>query len=424
MNIICIIALAILISIELIVKSKIYSPAFLMSITFFVLFVLQSFRFYGLYSTSGNSYFICLLGVCAFCLGCMLKRAFKPRLEILEINRTESITNQINNNRKILLILLFVALLIIVAYSWQSLGFLRSGGSLYDMRYGQQEVLHSNGLISFLYTYIGVPIVYFSLPISIYDYFILGNKKYLLLTFVTVFFWFIGNGARLPLVYCILSIVCTLLIFYSELKTQGKIRKIMIAVVLFFLIVDLLSIARKSGKNIASDNTTFIQGLYYYLGGSMINLDTKLAFVAAKDSLFGVMTLYGLFLPISNIFNADIFEKASYFPDIVQNNVIQISSQTSQPYNFGTTVFLYLFADGKIFGVIIISLLLGLISQFIYEKFVTSMNLKYFVLYSLVMEAIFMFSLTDLLSTISFTFAILYTLIFFGSFRLKVGKLR
>lgn len=419
MNIVCIVILATIIIIGLVLKSEIYSPEILISITFLVLFILQSFQFYGLYSADDNSYLICLLGICSFCLGCMIKRMFKSDVVNLRNDKNEIISDQINAHRKALLCLLFIAFFMVFAYSWKSIAFLRSGGSLYDMRYSQQDILHSSGIISFLYTYIGVPIIYFSLPISIYDYLILGNKKYFLLTLITVFFWFIGNGARLPLIYCVLNIVCTFLLFYPELRSSGKVKKIIIMLILFFLIIDILSWARKSGKNIASDNTTFIQGLYYYLGGSMINMSSKLHFVATKESLLGVMTFYGLFLPISNIFNIDLFDKAAYFPDMVQNNVIQISSQSIQTYNFGTTGFLYLYADGKILGIIIISLLFGFVSQLIYEKCMGSLNLKYYVLYSLIMEAILMFTLTDLLSNISFAFAIIYTLLFINSYKVK-----
>ena len=85
---------------------------------------------------------------------------------------------------------------------------------------------------------------------------------------------------------------------------------------------------------------------------------------------------------------------------------------SNQPYNFGTTGFLYLFADGKIMGVIIISILLGLVCQFVYEKFMLLNNLKYYVLYVFVMEGIVMFVLTDMLSGISFIMAIIYWCLF------------
>ena len=97
---------------------------------------------------------------------------------------------------------------------------------------------------------------------------------------------------------------------------------------------------------------------------------------------------------------------------MIQNSIISISSMSNQPYNFGTTGFLYLFADGKILGVIIISILLGLLSQFVYEKFIILNNLKYYVLYVFVMEGIMMFVLTNILSGISFVMAIIYWSIF------------
>ena len=112
----------------------------------------------------------------------------------------------------------------------------------------------------------------------------------------------------------------------------------------------------------------------------MINMGVKLPFVAVQPSLLGVSTFYGFFLPISNVWETKLLDRASYIPDIVQNSIIQISSQSAQPYNFGTTGFFYLFADGKIWGVILISLILGILANFVYEKFIALKNLKYFVM--------------------------------------------
>ena len=116
----------------------------------------------------------------------------------MKINGT--ISDEVDTKKTFLVVILIISLFFIIMYSWGSIGYIRSGGTLYDMRYGQQDALHSSGLISFLYTYIGVPIIYFSLPIAAYDYFILGKKVYFMLTLVAVFFWFAGNGARLPLI--------------------------------------------------------------------------------------------------------------------------------------------------------------------------------------------------------------------------------
>ena len=411
MKIICIVALLCLIGMGLTFKNKVYSPMILMPLTFAILFIANTLRLYGLFEAENDSFIVCSIGVAFFVLGCLIEKLFHSNSIKLKINGT--ISDEVDTKKTFLVVILIIALFFIIMYSWGSIGYIRSGGTLYDMRYGQQDALHSSGLISFLYTYIGVPIIYFSLPIAAYDYFILGKKVYFMLTLVTVFFWFAGNGARLPLIYLILSIVCVCLLFFTRIKAQGKLKKILLGLLLLVIVIDVLSIARRSGKNIASDSTTFFQGLYYYLGGSMINMGVKLPFVAVQPSLLGVSTFYGFFLPISNVWETKLLDRASYIPDIVQNSIIQISTQSAQPYNFGTTGFFYLFADGKIWGVVLISLILGILANFVYEKFIALKNLKYFVMYSLVMETVFMFALTDLLATISFALSIIYVLILF-----------
>lgn len=410
MKITCIVILLAFIMLAFLLKEKVYSPIFLFPFSFLILYILQVLRLYGLFDADNNSFLICTLGVFSFLIGCIIGKNFF-RVSSYEV-KTVNISYEVIKYKNYFLIFMLISLVIIALYSKNSLGYLHTGGSLYDMRYSQQDALHTSGLVSFLYTYIGVPIMYIELPVCIYMFFILGNKLIPLLGFITVFFWLIGNGARLPLVYVILDIICVFLLFYPVLKRQKKITKIFITLFLVFLFINILSVARKSGKNISSDNNTFVQGLYYYLGGSMINMGDKLDFISAHNPLWGMATIYGLVLPISNLISIPMVGNADYLFNIIQNGVISISSMSDQPYNFGTTGFLYLFADGKIIGVIIISILLGLISQFVYEEFIVLNNLKYYVLYVFVMEGIMMFVLTDMLSGISFVMAIVYWSIF------------
>lgn len=410
MKIICILILLAFIMLAFLLKEKVYSPVFLFPFSFLILYILQVLRLYGLFDADNNSFLICTLGVFSFLIGCIIGKKFF-RVSSYDV-KTVNISYEVIKYKNYFIIFMLLSLVIIVLYSKNSLEYLHTGGSLYDMRYSQQDALHTSGLIPFLYTYIGVPIMYIELPVCIYMFFILKNKMIPFLGFITVFFWFIGNGARLPLVYVILDIICVLLLFYPVLKKQKKITRIFVTLLLVIAFLNILSVARKSGKNISSDSNTFVQGLYYYLGGSMINMGDKLDFISAHNSLWGIASIYGLALPVSNLISISIVGNADYLFNMIQNSVISISSISNQPYNFGTTGFLYLFADGKIIGVITISIILGLLSQFVYEKFIILNNLKYYVLYVFVMEGIMMFVLTDMLSGVSFTMAIVYWCIF------------
>lgn len=410
MKIICILILLAFIMLAFLIKEKVYSPIFLFPFSFLILYILQVLRLYGLFDADNDSFLICTLGVFSFLIGCFIEKSFF-RVSSYEV-RTINISYEVIKYKSYFIIFMLLSLAIIALYSKNSLGYLHTGGSLYDMRYSQQDALHTSGLISFLYTYIGVPIMYIELPVCIYMFFILGTKMIPFFGFVTVFFWFIGNGARLPLVYVILDIICVLLLFYPVLKRHKKITQIFVTLLFVIIFLNILSVARKSGKNISSDSNTFVQGLYYYLGGSMINMGDKLGIVSVHNSLWGAASVYGLALPFSNLISFSIVGNADYLFNMIQNSVISISSMSDQPYNFGTTGFLYLFADGKITGVIIISIILGLLSQFVYEKFIILNNLKYYVLYVFVMEGIMMFVLTDMLSGVSFAMAIIYWGIF------------
>lgn len=95
--------------------------------------------------------------------------------------------------------------------------------------------------------------------------------------------------------------------------------------------------------------------------------------------------------------------------DYIQNDVITVAP--SDPfYNFGVTGFLNSYADGKIIGVISISIILGAISQIIYFKLLQRQTLKWYILYSLLVEFMVLYVITDMFSNISFTVAIIYTI--------------
>lgn len=403
-----------IIILELILKVKIYSPSFLFVVSFLILFILEKFQLYGLFAAKNDSYTIVIIGVLSFCVGCI---AVLPFFSHNKSNSDQEMVVrkyivQVDEIRKKLSFLIIFALIIEILYAIPSILYLRSGGSLYDMRYIQQDIIQRSGLISFLHVYVSLPILYITLPISAFDFFINGKKKMFLLTLVTTLFYFIGNGARMPLIYIILSYISIFLMFFNSLKESKKLKKILLSTIIILVVINLLTIIRKSGQEVSTNNQTFFQGIYYYITCSMINLGDKLSYVSAKPNLLGAATFYGFFLPLTNIINIPIATNAKEFFDLIQNGVINISNIDNSPYNFCVTGFLPSYADGKIWGVIVFSFLIGILMQFIFKQLERSDSLKWLVLYSLMMEAIMMYVITNMFSSISFCMAIPFALFF------------
>lgn len=410
-----------IIILELILKVKIYSPPFLFVVSFLILFILEKLQLYGLFTAKNDSYTVVIIGVLSFCVGCMVVLPFfgQNNSNLDQKMIVKDYTVQVNAIRKKLLFSIIFALVIEFLYAIPSILYLRSGGSLYDMRYIQQNIIQRSGLISFLHVYVSLPILYISLPISAFDFFINGQKKIFLLTLVTTLFYFIGNGARMPLIYLILSYITIFLMFFDLLKENKKLKKILLSTIIIIVVINLLTIIRKSGQEVSTSDQTFFQGIYYYITCSMINLGDKLSYVSAKPNLLGTATFYGFFLPLTNIINIPVATNAKDFFDLIQNSVINISNIDNSPYNFCVTGFLPSYADGKIWGVIAFSFLIGTLMQFVFKKLERSDSLKWLVLYSLMMEAIMMYVITNMFSSISFCMAILFALFFLN---IKVVK--
>ncbi|KRM29064.1 O-antigen polymerase [Limosilactobacillus panis] len=425
LSIFCDFILLAFIIIGLLFKEKFYSPTMILATSFFLLFFLAQLRFYGLFKASASVYLIITFGICAFFLGTRLVTATNVRLEKSNVNLAK-LGIQVQSIYKILVFLAFVSFFIELVYAIPSFEYIRGGGSLYEMRYNQfaqqNGSLNQNAIIVFLHSYVSVPLLYIELPLSLISR--IENKKNLLLVLTTLitFLYFIGNGARMPFIYFVASLVSILLVFFDELKSKKKIRKILVAIIFFVLVINLFTVLRKSGKNLSSDNQTFLQGIYYYLCGSVVNFGIKVPYIYSSENLLGMGTFYGFFTILSNFFNLPRMENANDFFDLIQRGVITISSDSSSPYNFCVTGFLPSYADGKLMGIFLMSFLLGVIIQFVYHLFLSKGNIKWFVMYMLSMQLMIIYVITNLLSQISFCLAIIYTLIFLNSRRKKQRK--
>lgn len=413
----CIFILLIIIIIALACKQPFSSPVVIFTVSFFILFVLEKFQFYGLYEVDYIIYWLITLGVISFIIGSLLTKVIvsKYPFKNQNINLTDNLGNYISLHYKTLVMLILFSCIVELLYAWPSLLYIKNGGSLYDMRYTLQAGLQRAGIVNFLHTYVALPIFFIALPLSIFSYFIKEYKTYFFLVLITTFFYFIGNGARMPLIYFILSLISFIALFYKKIKNKKIWRRLVIFGIISIFVMYVITIFRKSGKNISSDNYTFLQGMYYYLGGSMVNLQEKLPYVATHQSLYGIATLYGLFLPINNIFNISLVNYSNYLFDSIQNGIVFISTQSSQGYNFGVTGFLYSYADGKLIGLLLISFGLGILTEAIYIGLKNQKNVKYYVLYSLIMQQMMMYVITDMLSGISFTLALIYGWLFLNN---------
>ena len=165
---------------EVVLKVKVYSPSF------FICSIFPNFIYSRKSSTvwtfvaKSSAYVVVIIGVLSFCAGCIAVVPFFDHIKLrdTQANLDKNYALQIDEIRRALLVLILFSLLIEFVYAIPSILYLRSGGSLYDMRYVHQDIIQRSEIVSFLHVYVALPILYIVLPISTFDFFVSGNKKY------------------------------------------------------------------------------------------------------------------------------------------------------------------------------------------------------------------------------------------------------
>ncbi len=396
---------------------NLFNPIFVLGSSFFIFIILVNLRLYGLYKGSTDAYIMLSIGLFSFTIGAIV---FELLLNKYRMNVTQfsynNVSKSIKKSYKTILILLGIAVVSEIILSIDSITYLLQGQNLYTLRYVDLSTIQNDtSLISIIHIYFAVPVLFISLPISCIEFFCNKNRQLFYLSTIGIVFYMLTDGARMPLVYFLINIIITFLLFKNQLIKEKKFRKILLYIIVAIIVIaSISSIRAKGGGNTFS----FIESMYLYLAGGIVNLSEKLKNVGIDTyKSHGAISLYG-FINLLNqlkeivIGNGlDSIKEAEKFLLCVQTDLVYIN-EGGRPYNFVTTGFLYFFADFGIYGVIIFSLLFGFVSQKVYRKVLYRPNLGYIVLYSLMLESIIMFVLTDIYSNNSFVIAVIFTYIF------------
>ena len=250
-------------------------------------------------------------------------------------------------------------------------GFLVSGYTIADIRYSLNNTIFSNDLINIVFKFITYPmvvsyiIICFSKILVTQRFSISIIVRPLILTIMDFLVW----GDRL-LIY--IWLISGLVIYFTvkknnnNLKTIRKTRKY----VGFIVIITFAFLILRG-----STFKTLLYTIYTYLSGGVVYFSQNINRInesAGSTILFSsYQGLIRPFMAILDGFNIHIkqFDIATEF--LLDNNNISIllSNDSSDYFNYFTTAFAYFYYDFKVFGVILHSLLWGVLCKCAYYKF-------------------------------------------------------
>lgn len=393
-----------------------------------IIVYLSSLNLYGLYSTSKATYTVIFIGCVSFVIGFYCVKFFRNIN-----NKNQRLDNKGKSIVEYELNLKFVTFLSVVTIIYFSIDFLNSliyllqGQSLsYIRQLAQQGALFSNPIMNALRILVTAP---FSLALTFVvasNYFSKNRNRFLLFSIaIILIFRLLSDGGRSPLVYLALSLLISYLysganrnkiLNYSKNSSRLTLRlsKNHLFMLLFILVmaVSLYFITlSRSGDN-------SIRYIYYYFSMQPYMLEVWSNNVVTNHLIgFGMSSLNGILFP--TFYMLSNFIPFLPYPEVWRQvyNVVestgtdwQIITQYGTTANSYISIFWSLYYDGRLLGVVIGMILVGLIMGYSYHKVLDFPNQRNLSIFSALMIGLF-YSFQQLITqniywTISFIFLI------------------
>ena len=338
-----------------------------------VLILFSEFRLFDLYESSDFSYFIITLGVFFFSVGSAFMRKIK-----VSAKRSSNTINQGAYNWLVLICLigLIYNFQVILTYITSGFDIKKIYLTMAQTVGGEETALSSlkNTTLERLQQYIGYPLLYTLVPVSIAAFFRERRIKYLVVAIGLSLVRFVYDFRRTYLVIIAAYIVILALLEIKRINmphwmtTKFK-RRLFTGIVFFLIAYFLISSQRRSDNE---EKYSFIKNLYFYYVGSITYLSQRLEMIHPFEYTFGMTSLRGFFAPIVAIFGLLGFSEPKIMTIALENieslhNVVLNITPTHR-FNTYATLFLQFYFDGGIIGVIILSFLLGSSACYLYRR--------------------------------------------------------
>lgn len=358
----------------------------------FIIFM-DSLKLYNLKNTSTKAYFLIFLGLIGFILGTLLSTNYK--FKITSNNYVKKTYTYVLNYRILLLLEI-----IIISFCIYRIGkialFLSKGHSWWEVRLmatsgeGGYGSFKGTDLEQFIYEIIIAPVAYLIAPILVAEI-LIGKKKknMIIINIMTIVLFSISTVSR-----SILSFLIIYLVFGTMLVNKNNKKKIsrrtkfkfVFLIILMVVIIYKVTMLRNSESDLFKNIYAYIAGALPLLSLQLHNSNTSSIRTHGMMSLFGFLYPFLLFLNYTGIFKyGETYNNVKYIKDSTE---IFKSIGDGINMNAYTTLFYNFYIDFGLVGVIVGSLLFGMVTINSYKRFIKNRDPKRLVIYLILIQFI------------------------------------
>lgn len=374
------------------VDKRLYSPTVMFGLFWATLLFLAGLNLYGIYPSSTYAVFLITVGTLSFILGGGLNKRKRYKIKY------NYIINKRVYNIAVLICLCSLYLNISFIFNFITSGFdVHYIYSLMASMVGGEETdlsdLYDPKLV-LIQQFIGYPLLYTLVPISIVEYISTKEKNYLIIAILLSLIRFLFDFRRTYIVIIVVFIIFVLILRKKE-TIQKKLknshltfRKKLVIISSFLVLIGCFSMLSKVRRgDEGSDEYSLGSNFYYYYVGSIPYFSLRVDALQDIDYTYGFTSFRGIISPFYGILNligfekSDLVEIANENVNSLHNTVLLISKD--HQFNSYATSFFEFYLDGGIFGVILLSALFGFYAQSIYNDMRTYKNDRYVMKYAL-----------------------------------------
>lgn len=374
---------------------NILNPVVLFIFLWTIIVFLASLQLFGLNKASQNALYLIFVGCTVFfitSLAYIYYRTISTKKD-LEFRTFD---------RNITLRYRFIYLMAIFCIGYylkdfiNSFIFLINGGNFNNLRLLAQNQTETTSLNNFVKNFIVLPFSSVLEVVAAVDFwFGRRDRKLLLMTFIVIFMRVISDAGRTPLV----NFAIYLFIGYFLIKNAGKkisIFKSVKAKRIFkrFLLIFVVLLAFVTFSRTTS---TVMRQIYFYFSMSPVLLSNWLSQIDTPNNLtYGVTSLNGFLFTFEYILR-NIFGFDNIFPIIQEaysfiaktDSMWLVIAQGGIKANAYVSAFLFMYLDGKIFGVIIGMVLYATLVMKYYVDTIKKPNMQIISIYLLLYQGLF-----------------------------------
>lgn len=355
-------------------ERKVYGPLTFFSGLWMILMLLASLKFFGLYDSDDLAYVYITIGVASFCAGCLLMN----KIRLSDKSSSNIINETVYNVMMILCIFsLIYNIRIIISYIFGHYNISQIYYIMAETNSGEATALSSlySSWQERLQQYIGYPLLYTLVPISIIGYLNEKKKKYLICSLILCFLRFFIDMRRTFVVIVITYFVILVVIRLGSKEkpkwlTRKLKRRLAIFIFAFIVVFIYLSTVRRDASEV---KYSFLYNIYTYYVGSIPYFGQRISLLPSDlHYSFGMTSLRGLFAPIVAVLGL-LGIKEPYLMTLATQNIeslhnVVLNITPTHKFNSYATVFFEFYLDGGVMGIIILSFLFGLISFYLFKK--------------------------------------------------------